>query len=318
MEPRILIARTPPLHPHDYDEILLWLKQQHPALVGYFDVCAMPHLLPKDAPYRLLVQWLQDPLENLDPRAYHQALALEADCDARGIRVVNRVSRHENLAKSETSRRLREVGIAAPRIFKFDSHEDLVEAVAANAIPLPVIVREDVSHIRPFHVVHSVGDARDVPWDTFFRPVASEFVDVQSLDGLHRKYRCITLQDKILSSHLQISEGWETRYHYRVRNLMSRDEEIAYVSEPDPYEDLMRRARAALDVEFVGIDYGVTAAGEVVIWEANQHPELKNSYDDLAYRNFSNDRVFAAMFCYYLGLAGLEVPVRLERQASYE
>jgi hypothetical protein len=317
MQPRILIPRTPPLRPHDWDQVLYWVKQEHPSLIPLIDVCAMPYTLPAEATYKVMVNWLQDPLENLDPPAFHQALALEAECDRRGIPVINRVSRHANLAKSETSRRLNAVGIRAAIIHKFGSHEEFLEEFPK--LPYPVIVREDISHGRPMFLIRTFEEARAVQWNAFFRPIVSEFVDIRNEDGFIRRYRGVTVGDDYVSAHnLQVSEYWETRKRTRVRNLATREEELAYVTQPDPRADVLLKARKALDVEFLAFDYGIDHEGQVVVWEANQHPELIHARDDLAYRNFADYRLFAAMFRYYLTLAGVEVPAKMHRQASVE
>ncbi len=317
MSARILIPRTPPLRPHDYDQVLAWVKREHPTLVPLVDVCAMPYSLPEDAPYKVVVNWLQDPLENLDPPAYQQMLALEAELDRRGIPVVNRASRHANLAKSETSRRLNAVGIRAAIVHKFGSHDEFLEEFPK--LPYPVIVREDISHGRPMFLVETLEQARAVRWNLFFRPIVSEFVDVRNDDGFIRRYRGVTVGDDYVSAHnLQVSECWETRKKTRVRTLATREEELAYVTQPDPRANVLLRAREALDVEFLAFDYGIDPEGQVVIWEANQHPELIHARDDLAYRNFADYRLFAAMFRYYLTLIGVEVPARMHRQASVE
>jgi hypothetical protein len=316
IEPRILIGRTAPVEGHPYDVVAQWIRQKHPELAPLFHLCKLPFRLGADSPYSLLVQWIQDPLHVTDPFNYLYALELQSDFDAAGFPVVNRVERQANTGKLEARKRLCEAGVCTPKIRSFATKTDFLDSV--RSLPLPLIVREDVGHGCEFHLVQSVKDAEAVTWEKFYRPVVSEYVDVQSPDGRYRKYRCFVIGDSVITHHLQTSESWLTRGSNRIKDLQTREEEIAYLSSPDPNEDIMRATGKALELEYLGIDYSVDASGNVIVWEANQYPHLHFSKVDLIYRNFGMERTIAAMVRYYISAAGLEPSERLIRQASYD
>jgi hypothetical protein len=72
-----------------------------------------------------------------------------------------------------------------------------------------------------------------------------------------------------------------------------------------------------LGLELVAFDYGVTAAGELIIWEANPFPHIKFSSNKLAYRNAALHRTMHAILHLYLTTAGLTVPSQIEDALIY-
>jgi len=54
---------------------------------------------------------LQDPVENWSPRAHRWSVALAAECDQRGIPVINRVDRISNSVKPVGVRLIAGAGI---------------------------------------------------------------------------------------------------------------------------------------------------------------------------------------------------------------
>jgi hypothetical protein len=163
----------------------------------------------------------------------------------------------------------------------------------------------------------TMEDVRNAPVENYVRPALSEFIDVRSPDGLYRKYRSIVVGDSTIAQHLQISESPVTRGAARLKTLETREEEIEFISKPDPHADLMQAVRRALDVDFGGIDYGFDQSGQLVIWEMNLYAHLPWSKYELTYRNFAVERCYAAMVRHYLQLAGEPIPDKLERQTAY-
>jgi hypothetical protein len=300
----ILVGRLPHVKPHAYDVVVDWIRSKHPDLGRHFVLGTLPCGLPQGI--KLLVQWIQDPLDVTDPFSFLHALELQSACDEKGIPIVNRVEAHKNTAKTAALERLTAVGIKTPRVFQ-----------GIEGIRFPVILREDVGHAGEFQLLNSLEEAKEAPFEKFYRPVLSEYWDVQSPDGLYRKYRCVVAGDRVVSHHLQISDTWLTRGSNRIKDLQTREEEIAYISQPDPFASTMLEVARALELDYVGIDYGLDAEGNAVIWEANQFPHLHFSKVDLIYRNFAMERTIAAMIAFYLEKAGLEVPQKLVEMAGY-
>ena len=316
-EPCIAIARAAPLQPHAYDLILHWIKQQHPSLVPLFALTNLPCGPVRWPGIRLLVPWIQDPSEYVYRDVHDCLVRLGRECDEQGIRVVNRAETQQNLTKLETSRRLREAGIFTPRVYPIRTREEFLSNFCGLAFPL--VVRENQSHQGPLFLVEGPDQAAAIPYEELFEPVAAEYIEVgDATDGRYRKYRAVVIGDRVVSHHLQTSVAWLTRGAARVKDLQSREEEIAYLISPDPFEESMRQVGVALGADYLGIDYGVDPSGNLVVWEANYYPYLHFSRFDLVYRNFAMERTIAAMVLTYLEWAGVDPPGRLVRQAGYE
>jgi hypothetical protein len=161
-------------------------------------------------------------------------------------------------------------------------------------------------------------DVRRLPLWRLKRPVAIEIVDVRDPhDGLYRKYRYIAAGDVGVSHHVQVSPTWITRGRHRVVTEQTRDEELAYISRPDPHAAELQRARRALGLEVVAFDYGRTSDGRIVIWEANPFPHIQFSKRALAYRNAALHRTMLALLRLYLHTAGLPIPDEVKRGLEY-
>jgi hypothetical protein len=140
--PRILVIRHARRRRLFYDVILDWVAEHFPRHRGLLDVWDLPDEtardfpwrldliawrrlaaaaqrltaaggpplrlltggLPAGAEYRLLVPWLQDPVQLWSPAAYRRACRLAEECDRRGIPVTNPVDRLTNATKSTFAR----------------------------------------------------------------------------------------------------------------------------------------------------------------------------------------------------------------------
>jgi hypothetical protein len=164
----------------------------------------------------------------------------------------------------------------------------------------------------------TLAEARRLPLSKLSRPVAVEIVDVRDpRDGLFRKYRYVAAGDIGVSHHVQISEGWITRGDNRVVTSATREEELAYIAGPDSNHAALQRARRALGLDLVALDYGKMSDGRMVIWEANPFPHIHFSTRGLTYRNAAMHRTMLAIFRLYLHAAGLPVPEQIDTGLDY-
>jgi tetratricopeptide (TPR) repeat protein len=102
------------------------------------------------------------------------------------------------------------------------------------------------------------------------------FVDYRSADGFFRKYRLIFVGDQILPYHLAIADAWKVHYYRTemVRHAWMRHEEETFLRDPAAVFDsvhfeALRAIRAAVDLEFFGIDCGLDRDGRLVVFEVN-------------------------------------------------
>jgi tetratricopeptide (TPR) repeat protein len=104
----------------------------------------------------------------------------------------------------------------------------------------------------------------------------SPYVDYQSPDGYFRKYRFIFVDRKIYSYHLAISRDWLVHY-YRTEmgeNAWMRAEEEAFLADyrstfPEPLVTAVEAVAKRVDLDYAGMDCGLTRDGRVLVFETN-------------------------------------------------
>jgi hypothetical protein len=312
--PRILVVREASRGAHFYDVVLQWVADRVPALSQLFELRLLP-FFPRDlSPYALLVPWLQDPVQAWSPRRFAQALDLERHFDDRSIPVVNRVERLTHAAKWEGARRMASIGLRTPRTEPIADARAFRADAARHAYPL--LVREDWGHQAALFRADGPGDLAAIPIERMERPLAVEFVDVRDpRDGLWRKYRYFAAGERGTPLHLHVTAEWLTRGGHCLYTDETRSEEVAFLTTEDPRHLLFHRALEALELDVAAFDYGVTPAGEVVVWEANPYPYLHfgRPTGRGAHRFPATERAIACLVRLYLSRAGLTVPEELER-----
>lgn len=307
---RFLTIRHPPFNPHFYDEMLGWTRANLPEVFPLFDLRTLPCRVPSDVDAVLHIPWLQDPVQNWSLEIYEYANALAAECDARGIPVINRVDRLINTTKFIGAGLIAGAGLRTPRMRQLREPKDLANAAAE--IGLPLLIREDWGHGGTLVVVRTNADLRSVELARFKRPLAIEFVDTSGPeDGMFRKYRYIAAGDEGVSHHLQISEDWQTRGANRQKSGEARDEEITYTNAPDRNHEAFQRARRALGLDIVAFDYSYDREGRTIVWEANAYPHLTFSQKKFLHKNAPMHRTHYAFMQLYLQRAGLPIPGKI-------
>ncbi|HEY8025382.1 MAG TPA: tetratricopeptide repeat protein [Burkholderiaceae bacterium] len=121
----------------------------------------------------------------------------------------------------------------------------------------------------------------------------SDFVDYRAPDGYYRKYRLIFLDDQILPYHLAIHDHWMV-HHFRTdmaNQEWMRKEEQAFLEHPqsvfsEAHYESLRKASAAIGLDYCGIDCSLDQHGNIVVFEANAtmlvHDEKNPTF---AYKN---------------------------------
>jgi glutathione synthase/RimK-type ligase-like ATP-grasp enzyme len=106
--------------------------------------------------------------------------------------------------------------------------------------------------------------------------IAIEYLDARGADGNARKYRVMFVDGKILPLHLAISADWKVHYFSAAMadSAEHRAEEQRFLQ--DMPGVLGARAMAALEhirdalgLDYGGIDFGLSADGDVLLFEAN-------------------------------------------------
>jgi hypothetical protein len=317
--PRMLVVRHP-TYRHDFYQVIdNWIRHFGGPHAGLLDVRDLPlDLNPQQQggqPYGAMVPWLQDPVQHWSPECYAQTLALQQQCDARQIPVLNRVERLAHAGKARGAELMQSVGLRVPRMALITDPQEFRETLLG--VPLPLFVREDWGHRGPVFEIRTMAQAQQIPFEQLQRPVAIEWINTAGFDGLYRKHRYFAAGDIGISHHLQCSTEWLTRGDNRVITPSTRVLELDYVARADRDHALFQRARRALGLDMVAFDYGRLPDGSPVVWEANPFPFIQFSTGSLKYRNNALHRSIAAVFRLYLHTLGIPIPQRLEEFISY-
>jgi tetratricopeptide (TPR) repeat protein len=142
------------------------------------------------------------------------------------------------------------------------------------------------------------------------------FVDYRSADGFYRKYRLIFVGGEILPYHLAIADSWKVHYYRTemVRHAWMRHEEETFLRDPaavfdSAHFEALQAIRAAVGLEFFGIDCGLDRDGRLVVFEVNasmlvhaNDPEPEFAYKRAPVARIK--RAFDAMLAAAAGRAG--------------
>ena len=152
------------------------------------------------------------------------------------------------------------------------------DAIAAHQFTFPLLLRSPGYHTgRNFIIVADAGElsaaAAGLPGSDL---LVIEYLDARGHDGSARKYRVMMIGGKIYPLHLAISRDWKV--HYFTSDMADKPdhrlEEAAFLADmPAVLGDKAYRAlegiRVALGLDYAGIDFGLNAQGDLLLFEAN-------------------------------------------------
>lgn len=308
---RILIVQNSVKQRAIARDYFTWVERHVPSLFRRLEFALLPCHAPDPARHPLVVFLGGDTLLDYAPWSYQQAVRLSQQCAKANVAVVNPAPRWTVAAKSETARILASAGVRTPRVEPITNVDEFLRSTEGWTLPL--LIREDRCHGQQSHFIQNWDDLRRVPWKSFRRSVAVEFIDTRHpVDGLYRKYRYLAFDGAGNSQHLVFNSGWEVR-DSQARSEAIREEECAFLAQPDPNHDLLQRARKLLGLNLVAFDYAYDHTGRVVVWEANPFPDVNYRPDSWSrHSRPAQERTFAALARGYLRRAGWSVPPMLD------
>lgn len=230
--------------------------------------------------------------------------------------VVNRPERIVGTGRAETARRLASIqGLRAPQIETLPLSTATEAELARRGFRLPFLLRAPGFHTgRHFHQIERSDQLGSV-LATMPGPyvMAIENLDARGADGLWRKYRVMMIDGQLYPLHLAIANQWKVHYFSAAMadHPEHRAEEAAFLANMP--KALGGQAMAALEaivatlgLDYGGIDFGLNAKGEVLLFEANatmvvNPPELDPQWD---YRRAPVQRVLDAVRGMLLERAG--------------
>ena len=143
----ILIVRHPEFQKGFYDEVLDWARANAPQCLEHLDIRDPPLGAVDWSSVRLLVPWLQDPVQAWSTPLYDYMNSMAAHCDSLGIPVVNRVERLALAGKTAGAQAIAAAGLRTPRTVRITDPAAFRRDFAGLAFPL--FVREDWGHGWP-------------------------------------------------------------------------------------------------------------------------------------------------------------------------
>jgi aromatic-L-amino-acid/L-tryptophan decarboxylase len=230
-------------------------------------------------------------------------------------------------------------GIKAPATVTFSysllGGENGPAALAGAGFTFPLLLRTPGFHMgRHFVCVDSVetlGEAvAGLPGagDPAATVMAIEYLDARGTDGCARKYRVMVVNGQLYPLHLAISKDWKIHYFsadMRDRAEHRREEANFLADMPGV---LGAKAMAALQglaavlgLDYGGIDFGLNAECEILLFEANatmvvEQPDGDPRWD---YRRAAVGRIHTAVRDLLLGRAGaisMPTPAAANRAAA--
>lgn len=280
--------------------VLEWLGAEAPGLRARIRLHETGGPDPLLDDVRAVVFWLADPLRELYPQDYLEAVAIADAVRVRGGAVVNPPEALSNSIKSTQSRLWREAGIPCAECIPVPDHGELAGAVARTG--LPAIVRSDLHHAQEnTHFCQGEADVAAVPRDGRLYPAtAIPFIDVRAgyrherpgtvWAELWHKKRSFVFGGIVVPTHVLFSAdpivGLKRATFHRYRNSWELltplvafrrwDREAlrvdrAYGEGAPEQPDLLVRAVRALGLEYAAVDYCTRVDGSLVLWEANPY-----------------------------------------------
>jgi len=170
----------------------------------------------------------------------------------------------------------------------------------------PLLLRSPGYHTgRNFELVESAGElaaaAAELPGEEL---LAIEYLDARGCDGRARKFRVMMIDSALYPLHLAISQNWKV--HYFTSDMA--DQPTHRAEEAKFLEDMpavlgpkamraLKAIQAALGLDYAGIDFGLSPAGDLLLFEANATMVIAKPNDDArwAYRRESIDRAVEAV-----------------------
>ncbi len=115
--------------------------------------------------------------------------------------------------------------------------------------------------------------AADLPSDDL---LVIEYLDARCADGKTRKYRVMIVNGRIYPMHLAISRQWKVHYFTAdmTNSAENRSEDAAFLDNMPTVlgqkaMTALERIAEELNLDYCGIDFGLSPSGAVLLFEAN-------------------------------------------------
>lgn len=276
------------------------LQKMDPELARRIRIHRTGQPQPQLADCCIVLFWLGDPLMQLYPACFAEAVAIAREARSRQIPVLNSPWALSNTLKSAQSDIWQAAGIPCARAFRVQDHAQLRDAL--DALGCPCLLRSDAAHAqRDVLKIDQNTRLSDHEVDRHLPGVLLEEIDVRAayrqapgagpsvFSRYHHKARAFVFRDEVKASHLMFSPSLvvgvsssvfaaQSRplpriarklgfYSSSVSELVGHD--LAYFAAPATGEAILTKAVRALGLDFAAVDYAIRPDGQLVMWEAN-------------------------------------------------
>jgi tetratricopeptide (TPR) repeat protein len=260
-------------------------------------------LPPRDRlpPFDLIFNSIADPDRGA---AYLKTAA--ALCRSLGRPVLNPPERIAHTRRDDVAERLAGIpGLVVPPTRRV-GRDALIEMAAGPPFAHPLLIRPTGSHggeglLRIDAPADLAAYLAALPSAEFF---LTDYCDFRSRDGYFRKYRLIFVDRRVYPYHLVIGRDWKLHY-WRVdmaaADWMTR-EEAGFLADlsaafPGVLADTVATVARELDLDYGGMDCGITPDGRVVLFEANANMlvQLIETPETAPHKHAHVPRIFEAM-----------------------
>ena len=222
--------------------------------------------------------------------------------DPAAIMKTGRIDNAARLGKLAGVRTARTIAIARDAL----TGPDGAGSLGSRGFGFPLLLRSMGYHTgRNFIRVERAEDlaaaAQGLPGEKL---LAIEYLDATGADGKPRKYRVMMIGGQLYPLHLAISKDWKV--HYFTADMADkpdhRAEEAAFLADMPAVLGgkamaALQRVKDALGLDYAGIDFGLGADGDVLLFEANATMVIAKPGKEAhwAYRHAAIDTVLAAV-----------------------
>jgi aromatic-L-amino-acid decarboxylase len=155
---------------------------------------------------------------------------------------------------------------------------DVANTLAGYGLEFPLLLRAPGFHTGQHFVRVETSDG--LPTALAEMPgqevIVMQYLDARGADGKSRKYRVMMIDGDIYPLHLAISSKWKIHYFTAemADNPQNRAEDAAFLENMPGVlgpvaMNALRQIQSALGLDYAGIDFGLNAKGEVLVFEAN-------------------------------------------------
>jgi hypothetical protein len=213
--------------------------------------------------------------------------------------------------RSDNARRLADIpGVVTPGAETLPRSliegTDAVNVLKRHGFEFPLLIRSPGFHtglhfVRVETIAGLPPALNELPGDEL---TVMRYLDARGADGKSRKYRVMMIDGELYPLHLAISAAWKIHYFTAemADNAEHRAEDAEFLEGMASVlgakaMTALREIQKRLGLDYAGIDFGLNANGEILLFEANAAMVVNppEPDDKWAYRRAAIERIYAAV-----------------------